>query len=138
MTRRIVGCVWRASLARETRGSLVDWILLGSHYSPRIDDSASKVEPTLAVEPVLRDPIGVPDESRGGMLILDELDEPVGPDACLVAQREAFRKKLDETKLHRVSNEPSRQCQVDKPGNRDCLNKGDHSLECHGPLDVAS
>lgn len=57
---------------------------------PRISDTTPEVEPALRVEPVLGDPVRIPDKLRGRMLILNELDELLGAHAGLVGEGEAL------------------------------------------------
>jgi hypothetical protein len=85
------------------------WIPYANIYHtpnpPRIGDTTPEVEPALRVEPVLGDPVRIPDKLWGRMLILDELDELLGAYTGLVGEGEALREELDEAEFHGVADE---------------------------------
>jgi len=49
-----------------------------------IHDPATEIEPPFTVEPILGDPVRVPEESRRLVLILDECDQFIRSHASLV------------------------------------------------------
>lgn len=74
-------------------------------HPPRISDTTPKIEPALRVEPVLGDPVRIPDELWRRVLVLDELYELLGTHAGLVGEGEALGEKLDEAEFHGVADE---------------------------------
>ena len=57
---------------------------------PGIRDPTRQIEPTLRTKLVPRNPVCIAHQGRTAMLLLDELDELVAPDAGLFGQGEAF------------------------------------------------
>lgn len=78
--------------------------------SPRIGDPTPEIEPALAIELILRDPLCVSHQRGRVVLVFNQMNEIVRPDARLVTEGKALGQQLDKAQLERVADQSTR-CQ---------------------------